>query len=281
MNEAHLKNVVSRALNWTVVASPSAGWANMVYGEPDIERLWADIATIVRLDEPDPVAAWETHLRDLDARARTLNEARFDAIHFLGSGTDLTVGLLPTSRWISGAAENAFGRRHVVNLPTEEVFTTPDRMRADGVVRATVDLAQPGIIVRGLELWFEQGRIVKAQASEGEDWVRAQLATDEGAARLGEVALVDGTSRVGQTGRVFFNGLFDENATSHLAYGRGFPYCVQGAHATDADAQQAVGVNQSSVHTDFMIGGPGVDVIGVTEAGEQRPVIVRNEWQLG
>jgi aminopeptidase len=140
-----------------------------------------------------------------------INDVRFDAIRFAGPGTDLTVGLLPTSRWLSAAAQTSFGRRHVVNLPTEEVFTTPDRTRAEGVVRATIDLALPGTLVRGLELRLEDGRIVDIRAEAGKEYVRAQLTTDEGAARLGEVALVDGTSRVGQLGRVFFNGLFDND----------------------------------------------------------------------
>ncbi len=281
LNEAHQKNVTSRAVNWTIVAYPTAGWAQKVYGEPDLERLWSDLANAVRLDEADPVAAWNEHIDRLDARARSLNEASFDAIRFQGSGTDLTVGLLPGSRWLSAAARSASGQRHVVNLPTEEVFTTPDRTRAEGVVRASMDLALGGLVVSDLQLRFEDGRIVDVEAREGADYIRAELESDDGAARLGEVALVDETSRVGRLGRVFFNGLFDENAASHLAYGAGFPYCVEGVEAGDSEALAAAGVNESSVHTDFMVGGPGVDVIGLTRSGESVPIVRRNVWQLG
>ena len=279
-NEAHMRNIGSRAINWTIVADPNASWAESVYGEPDVERLWADIATAVRLDEPDPVAAWRAHIDRLEERAQALNEARFDAIRFVGPGTDLTVGLLAGSRWRTAGAETAFGRRHVVNLPTEEVFTSPDRGRADGVVRMTTELVLNGRIVRGLELRFERGTVVDATAESGLEVVRGELASDEGSSRLGEIALVDGTSRVGQLGRVFLNTLFDENASSHIAYGSGFPYCVEGAEDLEADALVAAGVNQSSVHTDVMIGGPAVDVFGVNAQGDERPVIISNEWQL-
>ncbi len=279
-DEAHLKNINAKAINWTIAACPTEAWAELVYGEPDLERLWSDVAAAVRLDADDPVAAWEAHISALDARAAALNQARFDAIQFEGPGTELTVGLLPGSRWRSAASETSFGRRHVVNLPTEEVFTTPDRMRADGVVRATIDLALPTTIVRELELRFEQGRIVSVEASAGQDYVRSETKTDEGAGRLGELALVDGTSRVGQAGRIFYNGLFDENAASHLAYGSGFAYCVEGVGALNESELEAAGVNQSSVHTDFMVGGPEVDVFGVTAGGDRHPIIVANQWRL-
>jgi aminopeptidase len=278
--DAHLHNVMGRHVNWTIVSYPNEGWAQTIFGEPDVERLWDAVAMTVRLNEPDPVAAWNEHIDRLHARSQALDARGFDAIRFTGPGTDLTVGLNQTSRWLSASAETTFGRRHVPNIPTEEVFTTPDPTRTEGTVRSTMPLASPGTIIRDLEVRFEGGRIVDVKASAGEDYVRAQIATDEGAARLGEIALVDGTSRVGQTGLIFFNTLFDENATCHIAYGRGIESAVEGMEDLGGDAAQEAGINQSSVHTDFMIGGPEVDVDGVTADGEVVPIIRNNEWQL-
>ena len=278
--EAHLRNVMERRVGWTIVSYPNEGWAQTIFGEPDVERLWKDVERAVRLDEPDPVSAWREHIARLEERCGLLNERRFDAIRFRGPGTDLTVGLNKRSRWASGNTETEFGRKHVPNMPTEEVFTTPDWRRTEGTVRSTMPLALPGNIIRDLELRFAGGRVVDVKASTGEDYVRAQVAADEGAAQLGEVALVDGTSRVGQIGHIFFNTLFDENATCHVAYGRGIAYCVEGTSDLDEEAQQAAGVNQSTVHTDFMIGGPEVDVDGVTESGETVPLIRNDVWQL-
>jgi aminopeptidase len=261
-----------RTITHSIVAYPSTGWAEKVFGKPDVERLWELVARAVRLDEPDPVAAWKEHVARLVERARMLNERGFDAIRFRSPGTDLTVGLLPAWKWFAPEFETVDGHRFLPNIPTEEVFTTPDPERTEGTVRATQPFAPvPGVVVEGLEVRFERGRAVDVKAVRGEDVVRTQLAIDEGAARLGEVALVDGHSRVGQLDTVFFDVLFDENSTCHIAYGQALP---MGADEPGAQA------NESSIHIDFMIGGPDVEVDGIAPNGGTVPILRNDEWLL-
>ena len=278
--ERALKAQNERAVNWTIAAYPSAGWAEQVFGEPDVERLWDAIAMTVRLDEADPVAAWREHAARMKARCAQLDELALDALHFEGPGTDLTVGLMPESRWIGGGIETRDGIAHIPNLPTEEVFTAPDWRRTEGTVRSTRPLALGGTVVNDLELTFTGGEAVNVQASSGADAVRGQMGTDEFANRLGEVSLVDGTSRVGQTGLTFFNTLFDENATCHIAWGSAIMYSAPELAGFSPDETRARGANLSNVHTDFMVGGPEVAVDGITKDGRRVPILREDVWQL-
>jgi aminopeptidase len=261
--------------NWTVVAWPSAAWARLVHPELEegaaVARLWDELALTCRLDEDDPVAAWRARFDELADASGRLNERRFAAIHFEGPGTDLTVGLLPESTWSGGTLTTADGVVHGPNLPTEEVSSAPDPRRVDGVVRSTKPLDVDGSVVDGLRIRFDAGRAVEVDADANADVLRGRIAADEGAARLGEIALVDRESRVGKAGTVFFNTLLDENAASHLAFGNAYAFSAPGAEER---------INRSAIHIDFMIGADDVAVTGVTEGGERVPVLRGGSWAL-
>jgi aminopeptidase len=265
-----------RSVNWCIAPGPSEKWARLVY--PDFEpaaaldKLWKQILHVCRMDEDDPESAWRERSAALKGVAERLTERRFDAVHLEGGGTDVTVGLLPTSRWVGGAEETVDGISHMANLPTEEVFTTPDPERVDGLVRATKPLYSQGRIFEGLTVRFEGGRAVQIDASSGAETLRALVAQDDGGTRLGELALVDREGRIGALDTVFYDTLLDENAAGHIALGSAYEAAVA---ATDLER-----INRSSIHLDFMIGSDEVDVTGITSDGERVPVLRDSTWQL-
>jgi aminopeptidase len=265
-----------RAINWTVAPGPTAGWAKLVHPDLDpdaaLARLWEEIAHILRLDEPDPVAAWVERMEKLEHVARTLDELALDAVRLEGPGTDLTVGLLRSSRWIAARMANRNGVVHAANLPTEEVFTSPDPARVEGTVRATKPLVTAGALITGLEVRFEGGRAVDITAEHNADTLRTLAARDEGACRLGEVALVDRESRIGRLGTVFYDTLLDENAASHIALGQGFTFAV-----AEPEEDRP---NRSEIHIDFMIGSDAVDVTGLGRDGTEVPLLRDGAWQI-
>jgi aminopeptidase len=266
---------------WLFLPGPCPGIAERLLGEPDMSRLWEIMAPIVRIDVADPVRAWDDHLGRLQERAALLEERGFEAVHFAGPGTDLTVGLLASARWMSAEVTTVRGRRNVVNLPTEEVFTTPDHRLTEGVVRATLPFQlHGGGLVDELSLRFSGGRVVEVEAGRHTDAVRVQMAVDPGAARLGEVALVEGSSPVGRSGLVFGDILLDENATCHIAWGAAYEFTVPDLPSS-AEAQDAIGFNVSTVHQDAMIGGAEVTVCGIEAGGARVPIIVDDAWCLG
>jgi aminopeptidase len=269
--------VSERTTNWTIVPCPHPEWARIVYpGVSDEEadvRLWDSLWHVLRLDEEDPARAWDERMDTLRHNAQTLAGRRFDAIELRGPGTDLTIGLLPTATWWAADFSTRDGLRHFPNLPTEEVFTTPDPERTNGHVTATKPLVfRDGTVVKGLRVRFENGRAVDIDAEENAAALRSKVELDDGARRLGELALVDRQGRIGPLDTIFYDTLLDENAASHIALGNGFTFLVE-----DGDAGR---VNQSGTHVDFMIGSNELEVTGVTSEGERVPVLRGGDWQL-
>jgi len=271
------KVIDERSVAWTLSPYPTEAWARVVYPDDEraLERLWQDVAHVCRLDEPDPAAAWDARIDEIFQIAQRIDALDLDAVQFAGPGTDLTVGLLPSSRFAKegGASTTRTGVRHVPNIPTEELYTTPDPERTEGVVTATKPLDVSGSLVTGLRFRFEGGRAVEIDADTNAEAIRGRCATDPGASRLGEVALVDGHSRVGLLGRTFFTTLLDENAASHLALGDAYSSPI-------ADPADVPRINESAVHIDFMVGSNEVEVTGVTRSGERVPILRGGDWQV-
>jgi len=274
--------VSADAINWCVVGYATPGWAARVFpglpAEQQVDKLWEAIFRTVRLDAADPIAAWERHSADLLARSAYLNGKQYDALRFTGPGTDLTVGLPHNHRWIGGAAPTAVGITNIANIPTEEVFTAPHRLRVNGTVRATLPLNYSGNLIENFSLTFRDGRVVDLTAEKGEALLRAQIAIDEGAAMLGEVALVPHSSPISRSGIMFLNTLFDENASSHIALGRAYQNCIVGGEGLDEEGFAQLGGNSSATHLDFMIGSAAVDVDGLAADGTAEAVMRGGEW---
>jgi len=269
--------VNDRTTNWTIAPCPQPAWAGLAFpdlpADEALARLEHELLHVLRLDEEDPIAVWHARADALVSVAERLSERRFDALHYEGPGTDLTIGLLPSSGWRAARFQTVDGIEHMPNLPTEEVFTTPDPERADGTVTATKPLVLvDGTVVRDLVVRFEGGRAVDVRAGQGGETLATIAQTDEGASRLGEVALVDREGRIGSLGTIFYDTLLDENAASHIALGQGFPFVLDEEHRDRA--------NRSEIHIDFMIGSNDLTVTGITADGGRVPVLAGGAWQL-
>jgi aminopeptidase len=268
--------------NWSVVAAAVPGWATKVF--PDhapadaVDSLWQVIGRLCRLDHADPVAAWRAHLDHLVRRRDLLNTRRYTALRYSGPGTDLTIGLPDGHEWVSGLSTSRNGILFAPNVPTEEVFTLPHKDRVDGVVSSSKPLSYGGTIIEDFRLEFAAGRVVAVQARSGEDVLKQLVSTDPGAARLGELALVPHSSPISQSGVLFFNTLFDENAASHLALGAAYKFTMAGGEDMTDEAFGEAGGNRSATHVDFMIGSGELDVDGVRLGGSAEPLMRKGEW---
>jgi aminopeptidase len=276
-----LELITSTAINWTLVAAATPAWAAAVF--PDlpqaaaVARLWDAIFAASRADRPDPVAAWASHNAALMARRVMLNERRYAALRFRGPGTDLRVGLAQGHAWMGGLSTAKNGITGNPNIPTEEVFTTPDARMTEGVVAATKPLAYQGTLIQDIRVRFEAGRIVDATASTGQSVLERMIGTDDGARMLGEVALVPASNPIAGSGLLFFNTLFDENAASHIALGQSYSRCFVDK-ALSPEALGAAGANRSLIHVDWMIGSAETDVDGLDAEGRAEPLMRRGEW---
>lgn len=270
------------AASWSIVSYANPVWAGMVFPdvseEEAVNRLWEAIFKVSRVDQPDPVAAWQHHCETLSRRKDYLNNKRYAALWFRGPGTNLKVGLADGHVWQGGWGMTKNGVRCLPNIPTEEVFTMPHKDRVDGYVSSTKPLSLQGQIVERIYVRFEKGKVVEAKANKGQEILRKCIETDEGAKYLGEVALVPYSSPVSQTGRLFYNTLFDENAASHIALGRAYEENLEGFRDLSPEERENCGYNHSVVHEDWMIGSDEVDVDGITQSGQIEPLMQRGEW---
>ena len=277
-----LELIAGHAINWTIVANATPEWAAAVFPNlpPDeaLAKLWDAIFAASRADRPDPLAAWKTHDANLHARANRMNEKRCRALHFRGPRTDLRVGLADDHLWLGGGTPARNGNYCIPNIPTEEIFTTPHKDRVDGCVTSTKPLSHQGTLIEEISVRFEEGKIVEAHAARGEQVLQRMIETDDGARRLGEVALVPHSSPIASSGLLFMNTLFDENAACHIALGQAYSTCVKDGDSLKPEELAARGANTSLIHVDWMIGSNRIDVDGVSAAGDLEPVMRAGEW---
>jgi aminopeptidase len=281
-SQEYFKLISRNAANWCVISVPIPSWARKVFpevpSEQQEERLWEAIFEVCRLKDPDPVQAWKTHLGQLEKRSQYLNGKQYAYLRYRGPGTDLKIGLPEGHMWISGQNTAANGIKFTANLPTEEIFTLPHRERADGHVRASLPLSYAGTLIEDFSLTFEGGKVVKAIAGKGEVILQKMLETDDGARRLGEVALLAHSTPISQSGILFYNTLFDENAASHLALGKAYQFTYKGGEGLSDDDFKAAGGNHSLLHVDFMVGSANLDIDGHLPDETVEPVMRAGEW---
>lgn len=267
---------------WSIISAPVGAWNSSVFPDLDneeaAEQMWSAIFRACRIDRDDPVQAWRDHLQDLNHRRDDLTRRRFTELRYEGPGTQLVVGMTDGVEWVGGSVRTRSGRTFAPNLPTEEVFTSPHRSRVDGRIRATKPLSYFGDLIEDFVLKLEKGRVVSATAGRGQEVLESVLGTDEGSSHLGEVAMVPQSGAVAAEGLIWNNALYDENDACHIALGQSFPMCYEGAAGMSSEERREVGLNQSSVHVDFVVGSPDLSVYGVDEGGTEEPIISKGEW---
>ena len=277
-----LELITRHDINWTIVAAATPAWAATVFpalpADEALARLWDAIFAASRVDAPDPVAAWKAHDAGLHRRADILNEKRYSALHFKAPGTDLKVGLADDHLWLGGGMTAGNEQYCIPNMPTEEVFTTPHKDRTEGTVTSTKPLSHQGTMIEGIRVRFEGGRVVEAKADRGQEVLQEMIGTDDGAGRLGEVALVPHSSPIAQSGLLFSNTLFDENAACHIALGQAYSSCLKDGDKLTKEELAKLGANDSLIHVDWMIGSGKMDVDGITPAGQAEPLMRKGEW---
>lgn len=280
-----LELITRHEINWTIMAGATPAWAAAMFPDATpsqaMEQLWEAIFATSRINVDDPVANWKAHDAELHRRAGFMNEKRYAALQYRGPGTDFRLGLADDHLWLGGGTTAGNGRYCIPNMPTEEIFTTPHKDRAEGTVTATKPLSYQGTMIEGIQVRFEKGRIVEARATRGQEVLQKLIDTDDGAGRLGEVALVPHSSPIASSGLLFFNTLFDENAASHIALGQAYTSCLRDGDKLSPHELAAKGANDSLIHVDWMIGSEKLDIDGITTSGTAEPLIRGGEWVKG